>query len=173
MHAGFNSYKPSRCVRLLLQLLPVDGNLTGLRSVTLTSLWHAVKTQIWHQQRMRKSPSGGDNKDRKSSPGPTYQTTSTNLICSCCEVHGCTFIVITSVSLSHAYAMLSVTFRWHALTVMRMHLLHVVTHAHATAPCTFDNCTRSGSPHNVLHSSSIISFRSAVAACYCISADAK
>ena len=22
------------------------------------------------------------------------------------------------------------------------------------APCTFDNCTRSGSPHNVLHSSS-------------------
>ena len=24
------------------------------------------------------------------------------------------------------------------------------------APCTFDNCTRSGSPHNVLHSSSMI-----------------
>ena len=35
--------------------------------------------------------------------------------------------------------MLSVTFR-HALTVMHMHLLHVGTHAHATAPCTFDNC---------------------------------
>ena len=43
----------------------------------------------------------------------------------------------------------------HALTVMHMHLLHVGTHAHATAPCTFDNCTHSGSPHNVLHSSSI------------------
>ena len=41
---------------------------------------------------------------------------------------------------------------------MHMHLFHVGlgTHAHATAPCTFDNCTRSGSPHNVLHSSSII-----------------
>ena len=38
---------------------------------------------------------------------------------------------------------------------MLMQLLHVGTHAHATAPCTFDNCTRSGSPHNVLHSSSI------------------
>ena len=37
---------------------------------------------------------------------------------------------------------------------MHMHLLHVGTHAHATAPYTFDNCTRSGSPHNVLHSSS-------------------
>ena len=37
---------------------------------------------------------------------------------------------------------------------MHMHLLHVGTHAHATGPCTFDNCTRSGSPHNVLHSSS-------------------
>ena len=130
MHAGFNSYKPSRCVRLLLQLLPEDGNLTGLRSVTLTSLWHAVKTQIWHQQRMRKSPSGGDNKDRELSwTSVTYQTASANLIRSCCEVHGCTFSVITSVSLSHA--MLSVTFRWHALTVMHMHLLHVVTHAHA------------------------------------------
>ena len=32
------SYKPSRCVRLLLQLLPEDGNLPGLRSVTLNSL---------------------------------------------------------------------------------------------------------------------------------------
>ena len=41
---------------------------------------------------------------------------------------------------------------------MHMHLLHVGTHAHATAPYTFDNCTRSGSPHNVLHSSSYYEF---------------
>ena len=45
----------------------------------------------------------------ESSPGPTYQTASANLIRSCCEVHGCTFSVITSKScyaLRHA-----ITFR--------------------------------------------------------------
>ena len=78
---------------------------------------------------------------------------------SCCEVHGCTFSVITSKS---CYALL--TFRWHALTVMHMHL----THAHMNCS-TFDNCTRSGSPHNVLHSSSIRSVVHGVSDDYVIS----
>ena len=46
---------------------------------------------------------------------------------------------------------------------MHMHLLHVGTHVHATAPY---NCTRSGSPHNVLHSSSLCMIAFSVMKCF-------
>ena len=59
-------------------------------------------------------------------------------------MHGCIFSVITSGVICVKVVLCSPS---HSDD-------HVGTHAHATAPYTFDNCTRSGSPHNVLHSSS-------------------
>ena len=148
MQALIASYKPSRCVRLLLQLLPEDDWPVLGNTVTCS--------QDTDLASARKSPSGTPVATTKteSSPEPTYQTASANLIRSCCEVHGCIFSVLTSgviCVLKLCYAL-----RHIRMTVVHMHLLHVGlgTHAHATAPCTFDNCTRSGSPHNVLHSSS-------------------
>ena len=76
----------------------------------------------------------------ESSPGPTYQTASANLIRSCCEVHGCIFSVITSgvicvIKLCYALRHIRMTCTdSHAHA--DMHVLHVGlgTHAHATAP---------------------------------------
>ena len=85
MQALIASYKPSRCVRLLLQLLPEDD-------------WPALGNTVTCSQdtdlaSARKSPSGTPVATTKTA---SESSPSANLIHSCCEVHGCIFSVLTS-----------------------------------------------------------------------------
>ena len=65
-----HSYKPSRCVRLLLQLLPEDGNLTGLRLVTRNPLTVTSHDRSGISSERESRPLVVTTKT-ESSPGPT------------------------------------------------------------------------------------------------------
>ena len=112
----------------LLQLSPEDGKLTGLHSkLTVTSRSGIGRERGSHLrcQQQRQRP-------LLDLPARLLQR---------CEVHECIFSVIPSGVICVLKLCYALPFWWHA---------------HATALCTFSTCmyTRSGSPHNVLHSTS-------------------
>ena len=175
-------YKPSRCdVPVgLLQLSPEDGKLTGLHMVPLWS--RMIMTQIWHHSMLASAENEevilGGNRDRSWTNLPDC------FIVQCCEVLEYTFSVIASGVIcvlklcyapgqTHILMTCTCNCSMHAdfstcsmhISAQVMQLLHAhsaratvamlmqLLHAHLEPACT-----RSGSPHNVLHSPSLASF---------------